>query len=72
MMMQECSANYKRLLEPVSHEERLAMIENDTFPENQCLSRATTLRQVNPTKYVVVIGSLGFVQEDGTIFWEFG
>lgn len=48
------------------------MIKNDTFPENFCLARATTLRQVNPTKYVVVIGSLGFVQEDGSIFWEYG
>lgn len=72
IMMQERSANYLRLVEPLSHEERLAMIKNNTFPENFCLARATTLRQVNPTKYVVVIGSLGFVQEDGSIFWEYG
>ena len=63
---------YSEVVAPLTQEEKMRMIEEDTFPPKQCLDRALTLRNSDPRKFAVVIGSLGFIQRDGSIFWEFG
>ena len=50
----------------------LEMINKDEFPPQNCYARAKILRDSNPEKYALVIGSLGYRQRDGSIFWEFG
>ena len=55
-----------------SREEWIQMIHSNTFPPGNCFGRAKILRDSNPEKYALVIGSLGYKQSDGTIFWEFG
>lgn len=72
MELLECSEKYNELVKPLSQHEKIEQIKNNTFPMKMCLSRAMALRDSDPRKYAVVIGSLGFVQSDGTIFWEFG
>jgi hypothetical protein len=47
------------------------MIANNIFPTNNFLAWATAIRDINPRKYVLVIGSSGFSQEQGSICWEF-
>ena len=48
------------------------MIANNIFPTNNFLAWATAIRDINPRKYVLVIGSApGFHQEQGSICWEF-
>jgi len=37
-----------------------------------CYPRSLTLHLSNPTKFKIVYGSLGFVQSDGRVFWEYG
>jgi len=64
--------SYKTDIEPLNQEQKMAMIESDTFPMKQCLDRALTLRTSNPKRFAIVIGSLGFIQPDGSIFWEYG
>ena len=56
----------------VSNEEWLLKIQSNTFPIRSCYARAKILRDSNPKKYALVIGSLGYKQNDGSIFWEFG
>ena len=70
--LQNSSSTYVFEVEPLSHEQKSEMIQSNSFPINNCLARATTLRDINPRKYALVIGSLGFRQEDGSIYWEFG
>lgn len=65
-------ASYRSSVESLSQNEKMIMIANDTFPVNQSLERALTLYESNPRKFAVVIGSLGFVQSDGSIYWELG
>ena len=55
-----------------STEEWVQMIHSNTFPPRNCFGRAKILRDSQPEKYALVIGSLGYRQRDGTIFWEFG
>ena len=64
--------SYKTDIEPLNQEQKLAMIESDTFPMKQCIDCALTLRTSNPNRFAIVIGSLGFIQPDGSIFWEYG
>lgn len=64
--------SYRTSIESLSQNEKMIMIANDTFPRNQSLERALTLYESNPRKFAVVIGSLGFVQSDGSIYWELG
>jgi hypothetical protein len=47
-------------------------IMDNTFPVDHCTARAYFLYGSNPRRYNVVIGSLGFEQADGRIFWELG
>ena len=54
------------------NEELFKLIELDEFPTKYCYARAMTLHNSNPKKYKLVIGSLGYIQSDGSIFWEFG
>ena len=48
------------------------MIENGTFPVNHCYARAKILRDSDPTRFALVLGSLGYRQLDGRVFWECG
>ena len=55
--------------------ELVERIHNNTFPANEessCYFRARLLQEANP-HYVVIIGSLGYVQPyDGRVFWAYG
>ena len=64
--------SYFDIVTSLTQEEKIKMIENGTFPLKQCLDRALTLRESNPRKFAVVVGSLGFVQSDGSVFWQYG
>ena len=70
--LQNRTSSYILQVVPLTHEQKIEMIQSNSFPINNCLARATTMRDINPRKYALVIGSLGFRQEDGSIFWEFG
>lgn len=50
----------------------LSIIETPLFPKKNCYVRAKLLYESDPKKYSLVIGSLGFRQTDGTIYWEYG
>jgi len=50
----------------------LSIIDTPLFPSGNCYIRAKLLHKSNPRKYSLVIGSLGFRQADGTIYWEWG
>ena len=56
----------------VSSVQLLQMIENNTFPENQCYARAKLLCDSDPSRFALVLGSLGYRQLDGHVFWECG
>ena len=56
----------------MSQKEKVEAIENNSFPKRNCLWRAMALKNKDPERYAVVIGSLGFKQADGSIFWEYG
>jgi hypothetical protein len=56
----------------VSSVQFLQMIENSTFPVNHCYARAKILRDSDPTRFALVLGSLGYRQLDGRVFWECG
>ena len=72
MDFRKCFFSYQTKVVPFTHEQKMAMINNNTFPVGHCLDRALTLRESDPRKFSVVIGSLGFIQPDGSIFWEYG
>ena len=72
MQILDCLVPYIEEVKPLSLDEKIEKIKNNTFPLNQCLPRAMALRDSNPRKFAVVIGSLGFVQSDGTIAWFHG
>lgn len=55
-----------------SNEEWIQEIQSNTFPPLSCFVRAKILHDSKPEKYALVVGSLGYKQRDGTIFWEFG
>ena len=66
---------YDKFMKDNSHitmEQLLESIANNKFPTGNCYIRAKLLHLSNPKKYALIIGSLGFVQEDDTIFWEYG
>jgi hypothetical protein len=50
----------------------LAIIHTPLFPRKNCYIRAKLLFESDPQKYSLVIGSLGFRQADGKIYWEYG
>ncbi len=50
----------------------LQMIENNTFPVNQCYARAKVLCDSDPSQFALVLGLLGYRQLDGHVFWECG
>jgi len=50
----------------------LSLIDTPLFPSRNCYIRAKLLHKSNPKKYSLVIGSLGFRQDDGNIYWEWG
>ena len=56
----------------VSTEQFLFMIKNNTFPKDNCYPRAKLLRDSDPTRYALVLGSLGYRQANGRVFWECG
>lgn len=56
----------------LSNAELLIMIENNTFPEGHAYARAKVLRDSRPDRYALVLGSLGYIQPDGRVFWECG
>jgi len=66
------SNSYATTDHKLSNEELFKLIELDEFPTKYCYARAMTLHNSNPKKYKLVIGSLGYIQSDGSIFWEFG
>lgn len=66
------TSTHIELIEPLTQEEKLAQIADNTFPIGCCLQRAIALRDSDPTRFVVQIGSLGFVQDDESVFWELG
>lgn len=55
-----------------SNAQHLKMIENNTFPVNHCYARAKILCDSSPVHFALVIGSLGYKQSDGNVFWECG
>lgn len=59
-------------IEHLTQEQKMDMISNDAFPKNCCIDRALTIRDSDPDRFSMVIGSLGFVQPDGSIFWAYG
>lgn len=66
---------YDKFMKDNTHntmEQLMKSIDNNEFPTGNCYIRAKLLHLSNPKKYALIIGSLGFVQEDGTIFWEYG
>lgn len=63
---------YINLISKMSQEEKMKAIKDNTFPERNCLWRALALQNSEPSKYAVVFGSMGFRQENGEIFWEYG
>ena len=66
---------YEKFMKDNSHitkEVMLISIDNNKFPAAHCYIRAKLLHESNPEKYALIIGSLGFVQKDGTTFWEYG
>ena len=50
----------------------LEHIQGGTFPPYMANVRAKVLYNANPGIYKQLIGSLGFVQSDGRIYWELG
>ena len=58
--------------QPLTEEDMLQHIHNGSFPIHHCYHRAKILRDSDPSSYGVVIGSLGFKQPDGRIWWEYG
>lgn len=50
----------------------LEHIMRGTFPPNMANVRAKVLYNANPGRYKQIIGSLGFIQGDGRIYWELG
>jgi len=56
----------------VSSVHLLQMIENNTFPVKQCYARAKILRDSDPSRFALVLSSLGYRQLDGHVFWECG
>ena len=53
-------------------EQLLFMIKNNTFPKDNCYPRAKLLRDSEPSRFALVLGSLGYRQTDGHVFWECG
>ncbi len=50
----------------------LSIIDTPLFPSRNCYICAKLLHDSNPKKYSLAIGSLGFRQLDGRIYWECG
>ena len=81
-MLAHCDKIYDAYLEGIAAEfggdveaaekALLSMIDTPLFPLGNCYIRAKLLHKSNPKKYSLVIGSLGFRQADGTIYWEWG
>ena len=67
-----CQEKFFGLYPDTSSEQWIQMIHSNTFPKHNCTARAKILRDSQPEKYALVIGSLGYKQPNGTIFWEFG
>lgn len=53
-------------------ESLMKAIALNTFPEGNCYHRSSLIHGSNPDKYTLIIGSLGYKQADGRIYWEFG
>ena len=56
----------------VSTEQVLSMIKNNTFPQDNCYPYAKLLRDSDPMRYALVLGSLGYRQANRRVFWECG
>ena len=63
---------YKNTISRMSQDEKMAAIQDNTFPKRNCLWRALALQESDPSKYALVFGSIGFRQSNGEIFWEYG
>jgi hypothetical protein len=50
----------------------LSAINAGTFPRDRAHVRAKVLYDSDPTKYKIIIGSLGFVQDNGRVYWNLG
>jgi len=55
-----------------SESDLVSEILQDRFPCENCYIRAKLLHRSDVRKFNIVIGSLGFEQADGRIFWEYG
>ena len=47
-------------------------IDVNAFPTKYCYVRAKILHDSNPSKYSIVIGSIGYKKTDGTIWRKYG
>jgi hypothetical protein len=56
----------------VSTEKFLSMIKTNTFPEDNCYACKKLLHDSDPSQFALVLGSLGYTQADGRVFWECG
>jgi hypothetical protein len=50
----------------------LSIIHTPFFPRKNCYICAKLLYESDPQEYSLVIGSLGFRQADGKVYWEYG
>lgn len=55
-----------------STEELLKLVTAGRFPPWMCYRRAEILRDSNPNEFAIVLGSLGYRQNDGSIVWLCG
>ena len=69
---EHCKRDFFDACPKKSNEEWVHQIQSNTFPIRNCFARAKILRDSQPEKYALVVGSLGYKQCDGSIFWEFG
>ena len=56
----------------LNQKQLLRLIHKNKFPKDHCYHRARVIRDSDPEEYALVIGSLGFIQDDGTTYWDCG
>jgi hypothetical protein len=74
-IMPELESHYASFFDnhkDLTREMLLGFIDEDTFPTRYPYVRSRVLQEANPEKYSLVIGSLGYKQKDGSIWWKYG
>lgn len=70
---------YKKIIKPrlniinsLTEEKQEEVIQTLINTPGQCIMRSYFIAKQSKDKWKIKIGSLGFKQSDGTIFWEYG